>query len=531
MIGPLIRLLDRSARISLAASLAFAVIGAIRIVSTYHVFNQTWDEPYSLSCGIEWLQSGTYELDPKHPPLGRVAAAALPFLHGARSSANLNPTLDGNAILGSGESYRERLFSARLGTLPFFLISCIALWGWSWWALGSETAAIAVLLFSSLPSVLGHAGMAMTDIALVATLPLALFSFCLWLNRPTMARSLCLGLAAGFAILSKFTAFPFLAVCGVLLIAARQRLADPPPEKSTLKLTMLRLTRLAVASFFAAVVIWAGYRFSLTWTPGGVPVLAQPFFDGLSDLWQRNQEGTVEYFLGDRRMTGWIYYYPTIFLVKSPIAFLLLLLAGLVFLTRTRPRTWPMSTMIAVMVGMFLVGTLSKVNEGIRHMLAVYVPLAALAAFGARSLFATGITGRAVAILLVGWQLISSAAAHPDYLPYFNELARSRAETGAFGVDSDLDWGQDLWRLSEACQRHQIRSLWIAYNGSADLDQAAQLGEWHSLPSRERKEGWVAVSINKLKLGQYGDFEAYSWIEQYQPVERVGKSILLYFIE
>jgi len=524
VIGPLLRL-DRGARISLALSLLFASIGAIRIVSTYSVFNQTWDEPYSVACGMEWLQSGTYELDPKHPPLGRVAAAALLFLHGVRSSENPDPILDGNSILGSGESYHKRLFAARLGTLPFFLVSCVALWCWSWWAFGSETAAVAVLLFSSLPSILGHAGMAMTDIVLVATLPLALFSFCLWLNRPTIARSLWLGIAVAFAILSKFTAFPFLAVCGVLLIATRYFLSQPPSEK-----LMVRFTRLLAASLLAAMVIWAGYRFSLTPAPGGISVPAQAFFQGLSDLWQHNQEGQAEYFLGDLRKTGWIYYYPVIFLVKSPIAFLLLLLTGLVFLARTPYRTWPRAAMMAVIVGMFLVGTLSQVSEGVRHMLAVYVPMSALAGFGAHCLFRAGMVARFAAILLVGWQLISSATAHPDYLPYFNELARSKAATGAFGVDSDLDWGQDLWRLSEACQRHQIQSLWVAYNGTANLQAAVQLPDWRLLPPHERKDGWIAVSIYKLKLGQDDDFESYSWIERYQPVERVGKSILLYFI-
>ena len=213
---------------------------------------------------MEWLDRGTYEHDPMHPPLGRVAAAAGLYLQGVRSSPDPDPILDGNAILGGGEADRSHLTVARLGTLPFLLLSCMVLWGWSWWSFGSETAAVAVLLFSSLPSILGHASMAMTDIALAATLPLALLSFCLWLNRCTAVQSAMLGLAVGLAILSKFSALPFVAVCGILLIGMRC-----VSSKAVLDRIPARLAMLAFATLCTALVIWAGYRFSLTASPDG----------------------------------------------------------------------------------------------------------------------------------------------------------------------------------------------------------------------------------------------------------------------
>ncbi len=47
------------------------LIGMIRIYSTYSVFSQAYDEPATVSCGMQWLQSGGYDLDPKHPPVLR----------------------------------------------------------------------------------------------------------------------------------------------------------------------------------------------------------------------------------------------------------------------------------------------------------------------------------------------------------------------------------------------------------------------------------------------------------------------------
>src|SRR6202044_3917194 len=52
----------------------------------------------------------------------------------------------------------------------------------------------------------------------------------------------------------------------------------------------------------------------------------------------------------------------------------------------------------------------------------------------------------ALAVLLV-WMAVSSLKIHPDYLAYFNELAGSHPEN--ILVDSDLDWGQDMKRLSQ----------------------------------------------------------------------------------
>jgi hypothetical protein len=117
-------------------------------------------------------------------------------------------------------------------------------------------------------------------------------------------------------------------------------------------------------------------------------------------------------------------------------------------------------------------------------------------------------------------------------VPYFNELAIG--EPGTFGVDSDLDYGQDLWRLRDSCSRLHVDSMWIVYNGSADLNLFG-LPKWRPLPPDAPQTGWVAISIYKLKLGEATEqspdnFSAYSWLEKFQPVAYVGKSMRLYFI-
>lgn len=38
----------------------------------------------------------------------------------------------------------------------------------------------------------------------------------------------------------------------------------------------------------------------------------------------------------------------------------------------------------------------------------------------------------------------------------------------------------------------------------------------------------VAISVTSLTFGDYKDHDACRWLEQYQPVERIGESIMLY---
>src|SRR5437870_11338681 len=64
---------------------ALLAIGTARIVSTYRVFSQTFDEPAHIACGMQWLDRGVYLYEPQHPPLARASTAIGPYLDGSRS--------------------------------------------------------------------------------------------------------------------------------------------------------------------------------------------------------------------------------------------------------------------------------------------------------------------------------------------------------------------------------------------------------------------------------------------------------------
>jgi len=165
-------------------------------------------------------------------------------------------------------------------------------------------------------------------------------------------------------------------------------------------------------------------------------------------------------------------------------------------------------------------------NIGLRHVLPIYPFMAMLAAVAVANLWQLRVSPslayplRAAVVLLLAWDLLSCLRAAPDFVAYFNEPAAPHAS--AILVESDLDWGQDLKRLSARLNDLHVQSVWISYFGAADLSK--RLAQTSSrLRAGDRPAGWVAISEAKLRKfpGDYG------WLLNY-PYERVGRSIRLY---
>ena len=182
--------LERHATFLVAALILFA---SIRIVATYTVFNHTSDEPAHIACGMEWLDQHVYTWETQHPPLARVAAALGPYLLGIRSQGtprrgDLSMSLEGTAILYRGHHYDRTLAAARLGELPFFWAACLVVYGWGRRYFGPAVGIAALFLFSFVPTVLAHAGLATTDMALTAFLGAAFLGGADLDRAPTVAR-------------------------------------------------------------------------------------------------------------------------------------------------------------------------------------------------------------------------------------------------------------------------------------------------------------------------------------------------------
>jgi len=526
------------------------------------VYSNTWDEPEHLAAGIELLDRGQYEYDTEHPPLGRVLLALGPYLAGARSFGTPPPngTQEGIDILYSGGHYARTLTLARAGVLPFLALLLFATWLWARRLFRSQGAALlSVLLLVSVPPVLGHAALASLDVAAAATCLLALYSLQLWLVSARLRDAALFGLAAGLAVGTKFSAVPFIGLALPALALVQAALpADTPAASARSRWLGLGLAVLAALlplalaygprssnpAGVAARFNWAlsyllqergldhalGVLFSHLWLPRELKDLV----NGIVAVKAHNDSGHLSYLLGQVRVTGWWYFYLVALAVKTPIPLLAAGPAGLAWLARDGWRTrngWALAPAVLVVMMLTFASAFSRINIGIRHVLvlypffalgAAYVTVRAwrgLAAWRNRRLAAGA---GAVILALLLWQLSTLWTAYPDYLPYFNEAVPHPQRVL---VDSDLDWGQDLRRLELRAAQLRIPRLSLAYRGTADLTREP-LPPFVSLAARQPTTGWVAISA----LARTRDPADYAWLDAYRPVERIGKSIDLYYI-
>ena len=511
-------------------------IGCARIVATYDVFATTADEPGHIASAVEYTARHTYKLDPQHPPLARLMIGLPLVLDGVRPQGNANWQHEGWAVITYRNQAERTLFLARLGNLPFFVLAGLVVFLWARRYFGPVAALFGTLLFTLTPPVLAHAGLATTDSAITACLGMAFLAAVEWARQPDLRRSILFGLAAGVVALAKFTALIYYPAG--LALALLCYLAIERPGGARLKeLAAARLRAFAVAVAVGTVVIWAGYLFTFgkpaLWS-SSVPLPAPDLFDGLRILLEHNRGGHASYLFGTMSLTGFWYYFPVALAVKTPLA-LLLLVAGGLWLAWRR-RTVPALLPVAFAAGVLLPAMAGNINIGVRHVLPMYVAFAVLGGMALDELLASASARRwslPAAGVAVLWLAGAGAAAHPDYIPYFNELVRHPDEVL---VDSDYDWGQDNKRL--ALRLRQLGATSVNFDNvlSQDMEFLQKfpgLPPIHPINPLEPAEGWTAVSPTIDRVTQYGLEYRYPnlkpWFDTIEPRERVG-TLLLYYV-
>lgn len=485
-------------------AILLVAIASARILSTYTVFNHTIDEPDHLAAGMEWLSAGKYLYEDQHPPLARVMGALGPYLAGERWLSGPDSYREGYRILGRDAHYDRTLALGRAGILPFFWIGSAVVFLWGLRIAGPPAALASTLLFTTLPPVLAHSGLITTDMAAAAWIGAAALASQYWVERPSRWRTVLFGVALGLACLSKFSALLFLPAA----LLAMHRTALWRNRRS-----------LAAACAVAFVVIWAGYRFSFARVEYLHLRLPAPrFFTGLNTLWRHNAVGQASYLLGRTSSTGFWYYYPVVLAIKTPLALLLLVCGAAASTCRRFARLTPA---LAFCAAILLFALVSRINIGVRHVLPIYVGLAAIGGGVAAAMLQRTATRWILAGLLF-WHAASGALHHPDYLSYTNEITGSHPEN--FVADSDLDWGQDMKRLAVRLRRAGASEVTFdPFNKTYATLAGDRFPRILPVDADHPAAGWNAVSVSTWKI-----FGSPKWAGRIQPRERVGQSILLW---
>jgi hypothetical protein len=573
----------RDLRASLYGGLTIAVVAAAVVwtLVSASALSTTFDEPHHLATGLEWWQFGTYRWWTENPPLPKVLTALGPYLAGLRlpgpAAPEPGPWDVGITLLEAGGA--RALMLARLGTIPFLLLAL----GFTFALAGGRQqirrAFLATALVATYPPLLGHAGLATTDIAAVATVLGFLLAFDRWADRPSLQRAAVVGAALALASLCKLTAPLLCAVLAAAWFCAR-RVANgrwaaaegaPPWRARALA------AQAAIAAVATLVVVWAGYRFSVgrldalmpmdymgtpALPPAGqrgpllawlarLPLPAPEFWHGYLFLRAHDAHGHLAFLFGETREHGFRSFYLVGLALKSPPPFLLLVAAAAAA-TFARGGRRPLGAR-GVGAGLAAAAALAfsaiiSVNIGLRHMLIV-VPL--LAIFTARALipFVESLAPRprlvggvAVAALLA-IQVAVAERARPELMAYFNPMAGR--EPGHALIDSDLDWGQDMLLLKRELAARGVTEV---HYGLFAIVNPCDLGWPKMIPLEPGKPvtGWVVLSEQFHRSGLHFSFrrescaagagyrfhedpaDAFDWLKGLEPVARVGASIRVY---
>jgi 4-amino-4-deoxy-L-arabinose transferase-like glycosyltransferase len=566
-------------RILVAAAVAgFTCILAAEVTLASRKLSATWDEPYNLLAGIRYWQAGDFGINPEHPPLAKLAATLpllgmrlkVPFLGSNISGPNCN--IQGRALV-FGNDADAILLRSRLAVAGFALVLIFLLFEAGHRMFGPGVAWLAVVLALFEPNLLAHSALVTADFGLACLYFAGVYALWRVAERPTAWRLIGCGVACGMALAVKHSGI-FLIPTLILLVAVEivwQFSRAALNETQVLaRATLHWIARLAIIGALALVVLWGFYRFQYAARPDGLrlsptlsmtllglsghtsrPLLAiaarfkllpESYLYGLSGVLAVNASPRIAFLLGRLYPRAFWYYFPVTVLIKSTLGFLALLILALARLRAWSGESYRKAAYLLIPPALFLgVNLTSAINIGIRHILPIYPFLILAAAAGAWELAGRRRAWAVVIAALVGFHVVSSLHAHPNYLAYSNGLWGGTSRTYRLLSDSNVDWGQGLIQAREYLARRNIRDCWFAYYGSADPGYyhipCKMLPDpflwWWGEPAAvppENFPGVVLISATEISGPDWGPAELnpYSHFLASQPAANLGGSILVF---
>ena len=309
---------------------------------------------------------------------------------------------------------------------------------------------------------------------------------------------------------------------------------------------------------------------------------------GLTMVFLRVGGGNTTYFFGEISNIAWREYFPLVFAIKVPLALLVFLALSLMLAIKAWWRQlcivyrafptlggklhgWWQTKRdlvtehfdeVAMLTFIFIYWAASmtgNLNIGVRHVLptvpflyiliagqvhrwihanGVVLPENPLRAFLhlTASLFKKSLKA-VVVILLIVWYMSAAILVYPHYIAYFNELVGGPEHGYKYVVDSNLDWGQDARRLARFVDERGIDKIKVAYFGGSQIQKYLGSAYEELAWNGGRQEGWIAISATLLQGGRgipAKGFDQnttnYMWLNEYEPVAKIGYSIFVYYI-
>jgi hypothetical protein len=529
-----------------------------------------FDEVAHIGAGVSYLQKLDMRMNEEHPPLAKVLAA-LPLVIGgvhadyshaswAFSGGGLFREMLGEWIFGHWliARWNAPVPTVFLARQPMLLLTLIL--GGVLFLYGSRLGdawggLLCLCVYATMPVMLTFGPLVLTDMAITLFVVLTLWTFAAMWQTPSRGTIVRFGLALGGALLSKFSAGLLFFCFPIFMLILRWRpLPEQPTDKRELQTwRRLRWRSLAKGILLAALTVYAVY-FVLSWNEPTDSlgflghnsaalvlrrVLMPPwiYLRGLA-MFALTQKPPA-YILGHTYAHGTWFFFPLLFLLKSPLPFLLLLMVGLIIAVAAwfGPKHVPlipegMRLHWRALWVFLLVYTaacvLSPFQFTIRHLSVSLALLILLLAPLPRAFIRLQKSGwpaaRAGNWLLTALALASIATAvraYPNYLPFLNSLGGGRPGY-VLVADSNLDFNQGLLEAESFVTRRGLTHLLIDPYGFSDPAVYVPQAQFWNCQEAKAGDGdqWAIVSANLIQ-----ESHNCTWLLQYPHEAIAGGSM------
>lgn len=473
------------------------------------------DEVSHIGAGVSYLQKLDLRMNPEHPPLAKVLATLPLVLRGVRADySDLSWSVSGHGwgnMLGEWSwghavtlQWNDPYSTVWWARVPMLLLT-LALGLLVYWYAGQLGGAwgglLCLAVFVSTPTFLTFGPLVLTDITVTFFSLATLWSFASLWRAPSRRALLPFGLLFGASLLSKFSAGILL--FGFLFYRLSLRfspLPGMPTERSELGAwRRLRGRYMWKGIFIAALTVYAVYLV-LSWNQ---PSDSLPFLGhGSAALVLRRLlmpvwvylRGLFFFAVGASRPTfllgrnyshGVWFYFPVVFVLKSTLAFLLMLVLAIPLAPLGRRERQDRSTIpselryhwraICVFLLVFVAFCmLSRMTISIRHFTIPIVLLILLLAPVPRLLWLLHEKGSMAARVLMAtyallalFSLLTVIRAYPYFMPFLNSLSFGRPAY-ALVTDSNLDWNQALPEVERYVKQHGLPHVLLDEYGFND---------------------------------------------------------------
>lgn len=440
----------------------------------------TIDEIVMIPAGYYHVAAHNFELIHDHPPLSKILAA-LPLLFiqpeeirpdqivGAPGSSDERYAHMEKFWENNPDKFQSLSFWPRVFMIALTIGLGVLIFNFARELFGPLAALLAVAFFALEPTVLAHGRVVQTDMPAAFGYLLFFFMLRRYALDQSFKRAAWLGFAIGLALLTKFS---MLLVGPIIVSHFAVEIWRSSARRKAIKSCG---SHILVAAALSILVVNAAYFFQhrrlaswdVQWIHETFPSIGRPltsvtsllsyilpadFVLGiLRQIWH-NGIGHPAGFLGMYSRTGWWYYFPVAFSLKTTIPFFLLSLMALGWAGAKAVRNRDSDCLW--LLAPFLIYTVfvlfSRIDIGVRYYLPAYPFLfmlgGALLASWLKSRSAAR-AGMLFAVALFVWIGIEAVRAFPNQMSYMNQFAAGKPHWWYLS-DSNVEWGDDIPALA-----------------------------------------------------------------------------------